>query len=83
MVAIAGSDRCHVLADDLDEHDTRVVLAMCLYVHELNNGRVPGRFTSEGAERWARVVLSGDSPHDCATTSARSADQDDDGLPET
>lgn len=35
LVAIAGRDRCHVLADDLDESALRTVLAVCLFMREV------------------------------------------------
>ncbi len=57
LVAIAGHDRCHVLTDDLDENALRTVLAMCLYMREVVEGRATGPFTSERAEQWATSTL--------------------------
>ena len=58
LVAIAGRDRCHVLTDDLDATDLRMVLAMCLFMREVVEARAPGPFTSERAEEWAASILS-------------------------
>jgi hypothetical protein len=60
LVAIAGRERCHVLVD-LGEEDLRVVLAMCLYNREIEEGRAPGPYRSEAALRWAALVLRRDA----------------------
>ena len=57
VVAVAGPDGCAVVADlGVSEH--RVAAAMCLYYREVLEGRAPGPFTSERAERWARALLA-------------------------
>ena len=59
MVAIVGRERCHVLAD-LGEADLRVVLTMCLYNREIEEGRAPAPYRSDAALRWAGLVLGRD-----------------------
>jgi hypothetical protein len=57
LVALAGPRRCHLLSDDLEPAEMRIVTAMCLCSREVREGRVPGPFTSELAERWRRPAV--------------------------
>ena len=57
LAAVAGPERCYFLTDDLTDEQLRFAAAMCLYSREVRSGRVEGPFTSEFAERWARVFL--------------------------
>ena len=59
LVAVVGPDRCHILAE-LDAEDLRLVLTMCLYNREVQEGRVPGPFRSDAALCWARLILAFD-----------------------
>ncbi|MGH2944914.1 MAG: hypothetical protein ACRDPC_01350 [Solirubrobacteraceae bacterium] len=59
LVALAGPRRCHVLVADLDEDELRLVMAMCLCSREVRLGRLPGPYTAELAEQWARILLAG------------------------
>ena len=57
LVAVAGRTRCHFVSYDLDPATLRFIAAMCLCKREVDEGRLAGPFTSELAERWARLVL--------------------------
>jgi hypothetical protein len=57
LVALAGPRRCYFLTDDLQPAEVRFVAAMCLCSREVREGRLPGPFTSELAERWAWILV--------------------------
>ncbi len=56
VVAVAGRERCDI-TEGLDSGTWRLVAAMCLFHREVDMGHAPGPFTSERAERWARMFL--------------------------
>jgi hypothetical protein len=60
LVAIAGRDRCWLLAEDLEADELRRVAAMCLCSREIRAGRLAGPYTPELAGRWAGILLSED-----------------------
>ena len=74
IVAVAGASRCH-LVGDLDPASRWFVAVMCLCRREVDAGRLAGPFTSQLAERWARLVLIGPS-------ASSSEDASDDELAE-
>jgi len=57
LAALAGRDRCYFFTDDLTDRQFQLVAAMCLCSREVRTGRLQGPFTTELAERWARVFL--------------------------
>ena len=57
LAALAGRERCYFLTDDLTDRQFQLVAAMCLCSREVRAGRLEGPFTTELAERWARVFL--------------------------
>ena len=59
LVALAGATRCYVLVDDLGPGERRLIAAVWLCSREIRAGRLPGPFTGEPAERWARALLRG------------------------
>jgi hypothetical protein len=61
LVALAGPRRCYFLVDDLEPAEMRFVAAMCLCSREVREGRLPGPFTSELAERWARIFVTAEA----------------------
>ena len=61
IVAVAGATRVYFATDDLDPASQWFVSVMCLCKREVDEGRLEGPFTSELAERWARLILIG--PH--------------------
>lgn len=58
LVALAAPARCYFLAADLTAEQFRVASAMCLCSREVRAGRLEGPFTTELAERWARIYLA-------------------------
>jgi hypothetical protein len=61
LVALAGPRRCYFLTDDLEAAELRFVAAMCLCSREVRDGRLAGPFTSELAERWARIFIAAEA----------------------
>jgi hypothetical protein len=61
LVALAGPRRCYFLVDDLEPAELRFVGAMCLCSREVREGRLAGPFTSELAERWARIFIAAEA----------------------
>jgi hypothetical protein len=62
LVALAGPERFHIVAPWLQERpdgdpDLRFVVFMCLFRRQIELGELPGPFTSERAELWARCAL--------------------------
>ena len=66
IVAVAGATRVYFARDDLDPASQWFVAVMCLCKREVDAGRLEGPFTSELAERWARLLLIG--PHSFAAS---------------
>jgi hypothetical protein len=69
LVALVSRQRVHIVSPWLldlpaGDPDLRFVAFMCACCGEVLNGRIPGPFTSEFGERWARSALI--SPHDLA-----------------
>jgi hypothetical protein len=67
LVALVSRQRVHIVSPWLldlpaGDPDLRFVAFMCACCGEVLNGRIPGPFTSEFGERWARSALI--SPHD-------------------
>jgi hypothetical protein len=62
VVAVAGPRGCH-LRDDVDRETYRMAAAMCLFHREVVDGRMPGPFTSEFAERWAEAFVAAGRGH--------------------
>jgi len=63
VVAVAGREGCCIV-DGLESGTWRFVAAMCLFHREVEKGRAPGPFTSESAERWARLILDAEDQQD-------------------
>ena len=64
LVALASRDRFHIIAPWLaarapGDPELRFVAFMCLCYAQVASGAIPGPFTSELAERWARSALRG------------------------
>ncbi len=62
LVALVSRERVHIISPWLarlpaSDPDLRFVAFMCLCCGEVLNGRLAGPFTSEFAERWARLAL--------------------------
>ena len=57
LVALAAPARCYFLTSDLTDEQFEIASAMCLCSREIRAGRLDGPFTTELAERWARVYL--------------------------
>jgi hypothetical protein len=62
LVALVGPERFHLIAPWLqdqpgDDPDVRFVLFMCQFREQVERGALPGPFSSERAELWARCVL--------------------------
>jgi hypothetical protein len=69
LVAIATRSRAY-LAPRIDalapgDQVLRFVAAMCLYSHDVDEGRVPGPFKNSDAELYARCVLLPDEEFEC------------------
>jgi hypothetical protein len=61
IVAVAGATRFY-LAPDIesrppDDAERRVAVLMCAYAHRVSAGAVPGPYSDERAELWAKFVL--------------------------
>jgi hypothetical protein len=56
LVALVGSDRCHVIAPDLDAEARQTVLLMCIYVSQHPKETTSEHGLSARAEAWAREV---------------------------
>ena len=57
LVALAAPARCYFLTSDLTDEQFEIASAMCLCSREIRAGRLDGPFTTELADRWARVYL--------------------------
>ncbi|WP_028057954.1 hypothetical protein [Candidatus Solirubrobacter pratensis] len=62
LVALVSCDRVHIIAPSLLDRppadpDLRFVAFMCACCGEVLNGRIPGPFTNELGELWARTAL--------------------------
>lgn len=62
LAALVGPERWYPAASWMlerpsDDPDVRFVMFMCLYRQQVQLGALPGPFTSERAELWARCVL--------------------------
>jgi hypothetical protein len=57
LVAVVGTRRFWLVEDKHDAATAWFVSVMCLCKREVDEGRIDGPFTSELAERWARLVL--------------------------
>jgi hypothetical protein len=62
LVALVSRQRVHVVSPGLlarpaGDPDLRFVAFMCACCGEVLNGRLPGPFTSELGEMWARLAL--------------------------
>jgi hypothetical protein len=57
IVAVVGKRRFWLIDDKLDAATAWFVSVMCLCKREVDEGRIEGPFTSELAERWARLIL--------------------------
>jgi hypothetical protein len=62
LVALVSRERIHIVSPRLldrpaGDPDLRFVAFMCACCGEVLNGRLPGPFTSELGEAWARVAL--------------------------
>jgi hypothetical protein len=57
LVAVAGRTGCHILVEDLDAEDLRLVLLMCLFAYEAAERGLVADDLSERAEAWARQVV--------------------------
>ena len=61
IVAVTGATRFY-LAPDVESRppedvERRIVVLMCEYARRVSAGTVPGPYSDELAERWARFVL--------------------------
>jgi hypothetical protein len=62
LVALVSPERVHIIAPWLldrpaGDPDLRFVAFICACCGEVLNGRLPGPFTSELGETWARIAL--------------------------
>jgi hypothetical protein len=62
LVALVSRERIHIVSPWLldrpaGDPDLRFVAFMCACCGEVLNGRLPGPFTSDLAEAWARIAL--------------------------
>jgi hypothetical protein len=77
LVALVSTRRIHIVAPWLrtrpaGDPELRFVAYMCLCCGEVLNGRLPGPFSAELAEAWARCALIEDD--DVATDAAGDAE---------
>ena len=61
LAALAGGERCYFLTDDLTHEQFEAVAGTCLCSREVRAGRLEGPFTTDLAQRWARVFLTLDT----------------------
>jgi hypothetical protein len=61
IVAVACTTRFHLAPDVArrppGDEVRRLVVLMCAYAHRVSVGTVPGPYSDERAELWARVAL--------------------------
>jgi hypothetical protein len=58
LVALAAPKRCYFLTDELTAEQFKLAAAMCLCSREIRAGRLEGPFTTELADKWARIFLA-------------------------